>query len=354
MTHSFPLSHDPAPRAVRIEIALDDGLMLPEGDISILRPRLGETFGPLPRERLRIMTGFRPDHDGFSDAGFQVSTDMPVAEAALVCLPRSKTEGLSLIALAIAAGAKMVLVDGQKTDGIESVLKAVRQRTYLGGSVSKAHGKLFWFTPTDADFSDWTAASSTVHDPALGPFRTTPGLFSSDNIDPGSALLAQHLPETLPARMADFGAGWGYLAAACLARKGVTELHLVEAEYAALEMARENISDSRAQFHWADACSFAHRTPLDGLVMNPPFHTGRKAQPELGMAFIAAAARNLSNRGKLWMVANRHLPYEAVLSKSFGSHEILAETSAFRVWQATSPRRQKNAHMRIRGSGKHS
>lgn len=354
MTRSSIHLNDPAPRAVRIEIAFDEGLVLPDGDISVLRPRLGEYFGPIPRERIRVMTGFRPDHDAFSDAGFRVSTDMLAANSVLVCLPRSKAEGLSLIALASTTGAKLVLVDGQKTDGVESVMKAVRQRVDLGGSVSKAHGKLLWFAPSDADFSDWLVSPALIRDPELGEFKTTPGVFSSDSVDPGSALLAQTLPETLPARLADFGAGWGYLAAACLARKGVTELHLVEAEYAALEMARANISDSRARFHWSDVCTFALGGPLDGVIMNPPFHTGRKAQPKLGMAFIEAAARNLSSRGKLWMVANRHLPYEATLSECFSSHEILAETSTFRVWLATAPRRKKNTLAQVRGSGKRS
>lgn len=354
MTRSTIHSSEPAPRAVRIEIALDEGLTLPDGDISVLRPRRGESFSPIPRERITIMTGFRPDHDAFAEAGFSVSTDMHAAEAVLVCLPRSKAEGLSLIAQASMAGARLVLVDGQKTDGVESVMKAVRQRLELGGSVSKAHGKLFWFAPPDADFSDWLAAPALIRDPDLGEFKTTPGVFSSDSVDPGSALLAQTLPETLPARLADFGAGWGYLAAACLARKGCTELHLVEAEHAALEMARANISDARARFHWADACTFAPGGPLDGVIMNPPFHTGRKAEPKLGMSFIEAAARNLSSRGKLWMVANRHLPYEATLSECFGNHEVLAETSTFRVWLATAPRRKKTTLAQIRGSGKRS
>lgn len=343
-----PILTDPAPREARLTLAFDEGLSLPDGEICVLRPRAGERFDPLPAARLKMVQGFRPDHDALAQAGWSVATKAVTAPVALVCLPRAKAEGLALIAQAVEMGAEFILVDGQKTDGVESVLRAVRARAEVLGAVSKAHGKLFWFAPAGADFGDWQALPHLVQDPALGQFRTLPGVFSADGVDPGSALLAQHLPEKLPARMADLGAGWGYLSAACLARSGVEVMHLVEAEATALELARENIKDPRAQFHWDDAASFTLSGPLDGVVMNPPFHTARKPQPELGLAFIATAARLLGNRGKLWLVANRHLPYEQSLASLFTTHEILAETGSFRVWQAQGPRRKPAAVTRAR------
>jgi 16S rRNA (guanine1207-N2)-methyltransferase len=351
MTLAPPLFTDPAPRAERLEIALSEGLALPDGPVTVLHPRAGESFAPLDPARLHIVTGFRPDHDAFAQAGYSVALAASPAPVVLVCLPRGRADGLALIAEAVDLGAELVLVDGQKTDGIEAMLKALRARVTIGGVISKAHGKLVWFAPQGADFSDWRAMPHQITDPALGQFHTLPGVFSADGVDPGSALLAQHLPETLPARMADLGAGWGYLSAACLARKGVQVLHLVEAEARALELARQNISDPRAQFHWADACTTALPDTLDGVVMNPPFHTGRKPQPALGLAFIASAARLLHNRGKLWMVANRHLPYEGALAQLFTSHEMLAETSVFRVWQAVGPRRKTQTVTRSRRQG---
>jgi 16S rRNA (guanine1207-N2)-methyltransferase len=44
------------------------------------------------------------------------------------------------------------------------------------------------------------------------------GVFSGEDGGSGSALLAAALPAKLPARMADLGAGWGYLAAGRAAR----------------------------------------------------------------------------------------------------------------------------------------
>jgi 16S rRNA (guanine1207-N2)-methyltransferase len=47
--------------------------------------------------------------------------------------------------------------------------------------------------------------------------------------------------------------------------------------------------------------------------MNPPFHSGQATDVDLGRAFLATAAASLRRGGKLFLVANRQLPYEAVL-----------------------------------------
>ncbi|MCL1627634.1 methyltransferase [Roseibaca sp. V10] len=329
----------PAPRAERMSYAFSEGLVLPDGAVTILRPHAGEGFDPVEVDRIQMVQGFRPDHDALAAAGFNVSVRAEPAPSVLVCLPRAKDHAHLLIAQAAALAGQMVLVDGQKTDGIDSILKALRGRVAVN-SVSKAHGKLVWFDPRGVDFSDWTSGAQTVPT-EFGPMTTVPGLFSADGVDPASHMLAGLLPPELPARMVDFGAGWGYLSAAILARSGPEVLHLVEAEHDALAAARANIRDPRTQFHWADATSFALPDSLGGIVMNPPFHVGRDARPELGLAFIANAARALGTRGQLWLVANRHLPYAPALEERFVHLSVLAEDNRFRVWHAKQPRKVK-------------
>ena len=104
----------------------------------------------------------------------------------------------------------IVVIDGQKTDGADSMLKAMRGRVSVEGPISKAHGKLFWINAPAADcFADWEAGPALTE----GGFWTAPGVFSADGVDLASALLADALPETLKGEVADLGAGWGYLAA---------------------------------------------------------------------------------------------------------------------------------------------
>ena len=322
-------------RSARLSLALETGaLELPaRGSIAVYRPRVGDDLSALPRDRVVVLTGFKPDHDHFA-ASHSVTPSAPYA-AAIVCLPRSREAARALIAQAAAevAPGGWIAVDGQKTDGIDTALKDLRGRVDLSESLSKAHGKLASFQ-AGADLSDWRATPHQVEG-----FQTLPGIFSADGPDPGSILLAAALPAKLGGKIADLGAGWGFLAAEILKRPGVKKLDLVEAEADALDCARVNVADPRARFHWADATSWRPETLLDAVVMNPPFHTRRAAHPALGAAFIRAARRMLAPDGSLWLVANRHLPYDAVLSDCFLEVRDVAGGSGFRVIQAIKPRR---------------
>lgn len=317
----------------RLSSAVDDGaLAIPDGDIAVLRPPAGYDLSALDRGAVRISHTFRPDADAWAAAGFPVAAAPAPARAALVVVPRAKALARAQIAAACAV-APLVIVDGQRTDGVDALWNDVRARLGEVPCVTRAHGRLFWFPASDA-FADWAMPG-----PQRGAdgFFTQPGVFSEGEADPGSALLAAALPAVLPRRMADLGAGWGYLSRAVLAREGVASLDLVEAEALALDCARLNVTDPRAAFHWADATRWRPERPLDGVVMNPPFHQGRAADPGLGRAFIAAAARMLGRDGALWMVANRHLPYETALHAAFRNVTPIGEARGFKLFHATRP-----------------
>ncbi|KAA2312905.1 class I SAM-dependent methyltransferase [Pseudooceanicola sediminis] len=335
----------------RLTLALEaGGLVLPEGRIAILSPRAGADLSALPKDRCHVITGFRPDHAAFAAAGYGCAVAPEGRyDAVLVCLPRAKAAARALIATARGLTDGVVIVDGQKEDGIESILKESRARVPVEGPVNKAHGKMFWMSARDMAgdvFADWQGGTETV----AGGFVTAPGVFSADGIDPGSRFLADTLPP-LRGRVADLGAGWGYLSARLLENDAITTLDLIEADHAALECARANISDPRASFHWEDAREWRRDSPYDAVVMNPPFHTGRTADPELGRAFIRAAARLLSTRGTLYLVANRHLGYETVLDEIFGKVSALGGDRSFKVLSAERPTRQGAAQGVRSGAG---
>ncbi|MEZ5756182.1 MAG: methyltransferase [Paracoccaceae bacterium] len=327
-------------RSARLEQALEAGLwhLPPEGRIAVIRPRQGDDLSALPKDRVEVVTGFKPDADWFAGRGYAVATraEGPWA-AAVVCLPRARAQGQALIAEAAArvTPGGPVAVDGQKTDGVDAMLKDLRGRVALSEAFSKAHGKIAVF-PAGPGLEDWAARPAEVEG-----FRTVAGVFSADGIDRGSALLAASLPEEMKGKVADLGAGWGYLARAVLAREGVKECHLVEAEADALDCARVNVTDARAQFHWADATTVKLARAMDHVVMNPPFHQGREADPGLGIAFIGAAARMLAPQGVLWLVANRHLPYDRMLGSLFREVQEIGGDAAFRVVRASHPIRSR-------------
>ncbi|NDW01576.1 class I SAM-dependent methyltransferase [Salipiger sp. PrR002] len=322
----------------RLSFALEGGLDLPsEGRILLLGAPGDFDASALPRERCTVVQRSAPDFAAWERRGWDVAT-APEGEfaAAIVFLPRARDRAETWIAEACAAAkGGLVIVDGQKIDGIDTALKAVRKRTEVTGQVSKAHGKSFWFAATDA-LADWARGPAQLD----GGQWTAPGVFSADGPDPASEALLAALPQKLGTNVADLGAGWGGLANGILTREKIGALHLVEADLVALDCARRNVTDPRAQFHWADALNWTPPALLDAVVMNPPFHTNRrKAEPSLGQAFIDAAARMLKPSGQLWLVANRHLPYETRLAERFRNSDEIAGDARFKILHASRPGR---------------
>ena len=158
-------------------------------------------------------------------------------------------------------------------------------------------------------------AGAPQYSQALGLW-TQPGVFSWDRIDPGTRQLIAVLPQ-LSGRGADLGCGLGVLAKAALTSKAVTALALIDLDRRAIAAARRNVEDPRATSHWADVLTAPDLSDLDFVVMNPPFHDNGMEDRALGQAFIRRACQALRKGGALWLVANRHMPYEAVLGELF-------------------------------------
>ena len=332
----------------RLDLAFPEGA---PGTVLLIGADARTDLSPFDPARTRIVQRQAADHAALAGRGWTVSTqaDGPAADTAVVFLPRARDQARAWLAEAAAnlAPGGHIWVDGQKIDGIDSLLKELRGLAQVDSIESKAHGKIFRLPG-----ADWVPEAWAARDLSAAPgFVTRAGVFSADGIDPGSALLAAHLPDRMPTRVVDLGAGWGWLSAQILARPGVEVLHLVESDATALDCARRNIADPRARFHWADATQFTLPEPVNGVVMNPPFHAGARApDARIGAGFIAAAARLLTGAGRLWMVANRHLPYEPVLARHFAEvqeiggdtrFKVIAATGAGRVRPAQPPRKRR-------------
>jgi len=336
------------PRHDRLALAFEAGaLALPAaGDVLVLRAAPSAFLDLVPADRLRCVQGFRPLHDALAASGRRVATRAEGPAAMVVVnLTRSRPESLGNVALGlrlVAPGGRL-MVAGAKGEGVDGIARTVAGALPVAGAFVKAHGRVFWLDRPDGvpeTVQAWAAAAAPAENPE--GFVTAPGMFSPDHADPGSRRLAEVLDGRLSGRVADLGAGWGWLARAALERNpGVAELDLHEAELAALEAARINVADPRARFHWSDVTALgAGVAPYDAVIMNPPFHQGRAAEPDLGAAFIAAAARVLKPHGRLTMVANRQLPYEAALDAGFRRWTRLGEAGGYKLLEAEAPRRR--------------
>ena len=297
---------------------------------------------------------FKPEADALRRAGFDVLPQIDPAkgsfELVLVLPPRQREESRALLARAVklAGEGGRVVVAAANASGARSVEGDLAQLVGAVESRSKHKCRVCWSAPIlrstlDAQrLEEWSALDAPR--PILdGRFVSRPGVFAWDRIDPASALLAETLPATLSGRAADLGGGFGYLSAELLERcPAVTSLHVYEAEARALELARHNLSQqsSRIQvdFRWHDVTSGLADT-YDTIVMNPPFHTASGAEsPGIGKRFITVAAAALARGGRLWLVANRHLPYENVLNASFGQVRIVTQRYGFKIVEAVRSR----------------
>ena len=330
----------------RLNTWLESSTVLPkEGRIGVFNAWPGMDLPGVAQERIRAVQPMAVEHAALAARGFRMAKIVNYRyNAVILRVPREKDLALSYLKDAVRrtpAGAP-IIVDGQKTDGIESLLKLCRDRFDVREVVSKAHGKLFWLQKGGWETDVLKIGDLPEPTPELKPFgfHTAPGVFSADDPDKGSVYLADHLP-ALTGCVADLGAGWGYLAHQVLENGQPDELHLVEADWLAVLCAKENVTSDVAQFHWADATAWVPDEPLDHVVSNPPFHTSRKADPELGRAFIRAAAGMLKPKGSLWLVANRHLPYETTLEDAFHKVQTIDPNPSFKIFHATSPRRRK-------------
>ncbi|MBY0322109.1 MAG: class I SAM-dependent methyltransferase [Reyranella sp.] len=280
----------------------------------------------------------RPEYLRLKKAGWSVVPRIESGAYRLgqLLLTKHKEENFANIARAwslLAEGGTLVC-SGSNDDGAASLEKQVGKALGLDGQLSKFHCRVFWLTRGHKSPPDYWRELTSLRR-VEGGWLSQPGIFSWDSIDDGSALLAQHLPGDLSGHVADFGCGWGYLAREVLGSSArIGKIDLIDAEHRAIEAARANIADTRASFHWLDLTQEAAPATYDAIVCNPPFHSGRAAEPGLGQNVIAAAGRALRPGGVFYMVANRGLPYEPILKANFASFETLADNNKFRMSRA--------------------
>lgn len=293
--------------------------------------------------------GFKPFAEDLRQAGLRVGTPADDERFALVLLlpPRQREEARAAFAQAVhhVQPGGVVLAAVPNAEGARSAEADFVRLFGPARTLSKHKCRVFWARPDDgaldaALLQEWRALDAPRR--IAGGYLSRPGLFAWDRIDSASALLASHLPADLGGRVADLGAGYGYLATQVIARcPQVEAVDLYEAQARALEPARINLAEAvqasgRAvvtTVHWHDVTAgLAQRYEV--IVSNPPFHQGRADLPDLGRAFIEAAAQALLPRGRLWMVANRHLPYEATLAAHFAQVRTVATQEGFKVIEA--------------------
>lgn len=312
-------------------------------------PRFAVFGAPL----LDLVPELVPELAAISAGAAQVSPQIPdalaleeLAPASLAGLVMAAPPGtlerryaLALGLRALTPGAPLTVMAPKEKGGS----RIAKELTAFGCSVeatSRRHQRICQTTcpgvidtDANAEIDAAIAAGAPCFVDAIGLW-SQPGIFSWDRIDRGTALLLSVLPAFKGVGI-DLGCGLGVIARSVLNSLEVTQLALVDIDRRAIMAARRNVDDPRATFYWADARALTGPVGVDFAVMNPPFHDGGQEDRALGQAFIQQSHRTLRNGGQAWLVANRHLPYEAVLSATFSRVVLRTEQDGFKVYEAT-------------------
>ena len=183
---------------------------------------------------------------------------------------------------------------------------------------------------------------------------TKPGLFSWDTVDEGTQRLVEHMEIRPEERVLDLGSGYGLagLVAADLAPRG--RVVLVDADCVAAEASRRTLERNvmaHAEALLSD-CGSALLAPASGgrqvrakgiapfdvVITNPPFHQGRGVSVDVARQFIHDAAALLRPGGRLYLVANRFIPYGREMAGLFQEVGGIYQDNRFQVWRAIKGR----------------
>lgn len=317
--------------------------------LAFLNGRFHPILAKLGAETIHIQQVFKPFAQEIESSNYDLIPDPREVkeghyDTALLLASKNQRESETLLAraaMALKQGGLLVMAADNKAGGtrLKKMLENLGFDNIAEHSKNKA--RVVWARRPD-NLNDSYAQKWLDQDKdqqiAQG-FISRPGLYGWDKIDKGSALLADTLPNDLKGKGADFGCGYGYLCRAALEKnRKIKALDYSDADFRALDICARNLADFEVQKRglWLDLTA-PHpelKGVYDWIVMNPPFHEGKKTDSDIGVSFINSASASLRKKGRLFMVANMHLPYEAALERYFYNFEMIAQAGGFKVFCA--------------------
>ncbi len=287
---------------------------------------------------------FKPYESSLNDAGYPVISTMPSDDSnydvVCVLVPKSMIEARYLIAKGISflkTGGELVCAASNKAGGsrLRKTMQSFGMQDLHEESKNKA--RVVWGSVQSYNDDSVKEAikNGKEQDVMNGDFVSQPGVFGWDRVDKGSEILTRCLPDDLRGVGADFGCGYGYLSRFLLSTyPKIKKLYCIDADYRSVELCKKNLSsfNTDRSFMWDDlTLNRGSITNLNFIVMNPPFHEGKKTDISIGHKFIDTACQSLSKGGRLFMVANSHLAYENILAANFSEVSKVHESHGFKV-----------------------
>jgi 16S rRNA (guanine1207-N2)-methyltransferase len=165
-----------------------------------------------------------------------------------------------------------------------------------------------------------------------------PGVFSWEHVDEATEILASTMEVPPDASILDLGCGSGGLGITASILSGGGAVTMVDADIEAVRSAHKSAFSAGITNYRvlpSDVAGTVLDERYDVVVTNPPFHVGKQTELAVPMQFIEDAWQVLVPGGRIFLVANRTLPYEMAIRKQFGNVGISHDGRRFKVLSAT-------------------
>ncbi len=186
--------------------------------------------------------------------------------------------------------------------------------------------------------ADWgddpTVTQQRTVDTPIGPLTvaTMPGIFSWQHLDDGTAFLLDHLEVEPGQSVLDVGCGYGIIG--LVAAQRARQVIMTDDNLLAIRCARATVAINHldnAEVQPGDVYTGLAGRQFDLIVSNPPFHKDFDVNTNVAHRMMRDAKPLLRPGGRLVIVANAFLKYEAVMAQHLTKARVLARSSRFVV-----------------------
>ena len=166
-------------------------------------------------------------------------------------------------------------------------------------------------------------------------FQTDAGVFSRGEVDTGTRLLLEALPETMMGDVLDLGCGWGVIGISIARKWPGTRVWMADVNLRALELSKKNAAANGAAVTCVESDGMAELKDrrLDAVVTSPPIRAGKQVIYQM----FADARAHLKPEGSLFLVIRKQQGAESCiryLKTLYASVEKLDRSGGFWVLEA--------------------
>lgn len=257
----------------------------------------------------------------------------------LIFLPKAKKETQYLLAHLseyLQSGAEIIIV-GEKKCGIKSANALLKPYSDSINCVDSARHCSILYSQLSKPVvpfvqSQWIKTYPVKIDNTELQICSLPGVFSHGELDKGTELLLQNLPEKISGSVLDFGCGAGVIA--CYLQKKHADLNvdLVDINAYALASAKLSLLKNELEGNVFPSNVFSDISKKYNILLsNPPFHSGKNTDYTAAESFINQSTQYIKKQGYLSIVANKFLKYEPLLEGAFTHLQMVKENNKFKV-----------------------